>query len=48
MLISAISHDDSEKIIGEHKQLLITHDKTVYYDYMFAFADGRWGIVRRQ
>lgn len=33
--------------IGEHKPVLITHDKTVYYDYMFAFADGRWGIVHR-
>ena len=35
MLISSISHDDSEKIIGgvaianigEHKQLLITHGR---------------------
>ena len=33
--------------IVEHKPVLITHDKTVYYDYMFAFADSRWGIVRR-
>lgn len=33
--------------IGEHKPLLIAHDKTVYYDYIFAFANGKWGIVRR-
>ena len=33
--------------IGEHKPILITHDKTVYYDYIFAFANGKWGIVRR-